>query len=173
MNRLETAIERVILYSRYVLVVFYIGLGVALAVYAAKFAVKLSDMVLRFAELSDTDMLLKVLGLIDASLVAGLIVMVMLSSYENFVSRFDDTGEREVISWLGHLDPGSLKIKVAMAIVAISSIHLLQVFMTPSRFSESDITWMVIIHALFVVSALFLAVIDRIAVIFRGKDGGH
>src|SRR5512143_2291882 len=148
MNRLEIAIERIILYSRFALVVFYIGLGVALVAYAAKFVLKLGDLLLKFPEMSDTDMLLRVLTLIDATLVAGLIVMVTLSSYENFVSRFDDVAERDTISWLGRLDPGSLKIKVAMAIVAISSIHLLQVFMNPARFTDGDITWMVVIHAI-------------------------
>ena len=100
------------------------------------------------------------LSLIDAALVASLVVMVIISGYENFVSRFDKAeGE---LAWLGKIDAGSLKIKVASTIVAISSIHLLQVFLNAAQYSEPKLMWLTIMHMAFVVSALFLAYIDKI-----------
>jgi len=98
------------------------------------------------------------LGLIDAALVASLVVMVIISGYENFVSRFDQ-GE---VHWLGKIDAGSLKVKVASTIVAISSIHLLQVFLNAAQYSSIQIMWLTIMHMAFVVSAIFLAFIDKV-----------
>ncbi|TWH36529.1 uncharacterized protein (TIGR00645 family) [Aminobacter sp. J15] len=105
------------------------------------------------------------LGLIDAALVASLIVMVMISSYENFVSRFDVV-DNDSISWLGKLDSGSLKIKVASSIVAISSIHLLQIFLNGQNYEETQLYWATVIHIAFVVSAVMLGVLEKIS---KGK----
>src|SRR5436190_8314316 len=128
MKPLELAIERLILASRWILVIFYIGRGLALAVYAVSFIKQFVEITLHALTLDEAGMILAMLGLIDAALVASLIVMVMISSYENFVGSFEDTSGTQ-LSWLGKLDSGSLKIKVASSIVAISSIHLLQVFL--------------------------------------------
>jgi uncharacterized protein (TIGR00645 family) len=147
MDALQKLIERTILASRYVLVVFYVGLAAALIVFAGQFV-------------------------IDKALVAGLVVMVMLSSYDNFVAKLDGGTETQKIAWIGRLDPGSLKIKVASAIVAISSIHLLQIFMNAASFTNDDIYWKVVIHVVFIFSALFLGVLDRMTVIWRDKEGG-
>jgi uncharacterized protein (TIGR00645 family) len=106
-------------------------------------------------------MLLAMLALIDGALVASLIVMVMISGYENFVSSFDENNGQERLSWIGKLDAGSLKIKVASAIVAISSIHLLQAFMNIGNFTSEQLLWLTIIHMVFVASALLLGVLDR------------
>jgi uncharacterized protein (TIGR00645 family) len=101
------------------------------------------------------------LGLIDACLVASLMVMVMLTGYENYVSRLD-RAEGE-LTWLGKIDTGSLKVKIASAIVAISSIHLLQVFLNAEHYDNQKIMWATLIHLAFVLSAFSLAVVDRIA----------
>ncbi|MCB1380836.1 MAG: TIGR00645 family protein [Alphaproteobacteria bacterium] len=160
MKRLEHFIESIILASRWLLVVFYLGLALALALYAIAFGKKLFEFSTKVFILEETDTILKMLGLIDAALVASLLVMVIISGYENFVSRFDNVeGE---LSWLGKIDAGSLKIKVASTIVAISSIHLLQVFLNASQFTDSKLMWLTIMHMAFVVSALFLAYIDRV-----------
>ncbi len=159
-KRLETFIESVILASRWLLVIFYLGLAVALAVYAVTFGVKLFDFISRVFVIDEADSILKMLGLIDAALVASLVVMVIISGYENFVSRFDDENQ---VHWLGEIDAGSLKIKVASTIVAISSIHLLQIFLNTERYSSETLMWYTIIHLAFVFSALFLAFIDRIS----------
>jgi uncharacterized protein (TIGR00645 family) len=161
MKKLEHAIEAIILASRWLLVVFYVGLAAALVLYAISFAGKLFDFVTKLFTLEETDTILKMLALIDAALVASLVVMVIISGYENFVSRFDNADGGE-ISWLGKVDAGSLKIKVASTIVAISSIHLLQVFLNVQQFTDSQLMWLTIMHMAFVVSALLLAYIDRL-----------
>ena len=172
MKQLEILIERVILASRWLLVVFYLGLGVALAIYALTFGKKLVEFAVSAFVLNDTDTILKMLGLIDAALVASLVVMVIISGYENFVSRFDDhEGE---VHWLGTIDVGSLKIKVASTIVAISSIHLLQIFLNHATYTPTQLMWLTLMHLAFVVSALMLAYIDRIMAFAKGskeKDG--
>jgi uncharacterized protein (TIGR00645 family) len=159
MKRLELAIESIILASRWLLVAFYLGLGLALAVYAVAFGKKLYEFTATVFVLDDTDTILKILGLIDAALIASLVVMVIISGYENFVSRFEGEAEAEV-HWLGKIDAGSLKIKVASTIVAISSIHLLQVFLNANQFTNDKLMWFTIIHLAFVFSALILAWID-------------
>lgn len=160
MKAFETAVERIILGSRWILVVFLLGLSVALAVYGLSFGVKLWKVIGNVFVYDEAEMILAMLGLIDAALVASLLVMVMIASYENFVGRFDDHDAE--IHWLGKLDSGSLKIKVASSIVAISSIHLLQVFLNASQYTEPQIMWQVIMHLTFVVSALMLGVLDKI-----------
>lgn len=159
MRSIETIIEKAILASRWILVVFYLGLAASLAVYAVSFVFKIFKIAKAALTYSDAEMILAMLGLIDAALVGSLLVMVMISGYENFVSRFDE-GSAE-LSWLGKLDSGSLKIKVASAIVAISSIHLLQVFLNVQQYDNSKILWSTVLHMAFVVSALFLGILDR------------
>jgi uncharacterized protein (TIGR00645 family) len=161
MKKIEHTVEAVILASRWLLVVFYLGLAFALLLYALSFMKKLFDFVEKLFVLGETDTILKMLALIDAALVASLVVMVIISGFENFVSRFDNADGNE-ISWLGKVDAGSLKIKVASTIVAISSIHLLQVFLNVQQFTDSQLMWLTLMHMAFVVSALLLAYIDRL-----------
>jgi uncharacterized protein (TIGR00645 family) len=167
MVRIQTAIERIILYSRYILIVFYMGLAVALGAYAISFVFE----VVHVAELAlkplqgkgeTYNMVMPILELIDGALVSGLIVMVMLSSYENFVGRFGDEALDDSPEWLRRLDPGSLKVKVATALLTISAVKLLQVFMDREKYSDSDIYWKIVIHGMFIASALALAFLDRI-----------
>lgn len=164
MKRLEVFVESIILASRWLLVAFYIGLGLALALYAISFGYKLWDFATHLFGLDETEVILKILGLIDAALIASLVVMVIISGYENFVSRFDNEGD---VHWLGQIDAGSLKIKVASTIVAISSIHLLQIFLNVPRYANEQIFWYTMLHLTFIFSALFLALIDKIS-----KKGG-
>ncbi|MDZ4866459.1 MAG: YqhA family protein [Alphaproteobacteria bacterium] len=167
MGQIQTVVERIILYSRYILVVFYVGLAVALGIYAITFIFE----VIHVAELAFSpphsedgtfNMVMPILELIDGALVSGLIVMVMLSSYENFVGRFGDESLDDSPEWLRRLDPGSLKVKVATALLTISAVKLLQVFMDREKFTDSDIFWKVVIHVVFIASAVFLALLDRI-----------
>lgn len=147
--------------ARWLLVIFFGGLGLALLVYAISFIVKFINVASNVFTYDEAEMILAMLSLIDAALVASLLVMVMISSYENYVSRFDD--QKHDLSWLGKLDAGSLKIKVASSIVAISSIHLLQVFLNAPQYDNYKIMWFTILHLTFVVSALLLALVDRIS----------
>jgi len=166
MKRLELAVEAVILASRWLLVIFYLGLALALGVYAISFGVKLWEFIRGVLSFDEAEAILKMLGLIDAALVASLIVMVIISGYENFVSRFDDAD----VHWLGQIDTGSLKIKVASTIVAISSIHLLQVFLKVESYPETAVFWQVVIHMVFVVGAVLLGLQDWIG--RQGKEAG-
>ena len=167
MKRLEIFVESIILASRWLLVAFYVGLGLALALYAITFGVKLWDFASHLTDLGETETILKILGLIDAALIASLVVMVIISGYENFVSRFDNEDD---VHWLGQIDAGSLKIKVASTIVAISSIHLLQIFLNVDQYSGEKLMWYTIIHIAFVISALFLAFIDRVTAMTKALN---
>ena len=139
-----------------------LGLTLSLGLYAISFVKKLWEYFSNVMVLEETDAILKILSLIDASLVASLVVMVIISGYENFVSRFDNVEDNKELSWLGKIDAGSLKIKVASTIVAISSIHLLQIFLNANQYTNDKIMWLTIVHMTFVVSALLLAYIDRV-----------
>ena len=167
MKSLELLVERIILSSRWILVAFYLGLVAALAVYAVSFGYKFLKVAGNVFTYSEAEMILAMLGLIDAALVASLIVMVMISGYENFVSRFDEAEDQ--VSFLGKLDYGSLKIKVASSIVAISSIHLLQVFLNSSQFTDGKIMWLTLMHLAFVVSAVMLGFLE--VMMKKTKDG--
>ena len=169
MKKLEHLVESVILASRWLLVVFYLGLAIALGLYALSFLRKLYDFTTKVLVVDETDAILKMLALIDAALVASLVVMVIISGYENFVSRFDNADSE--VSFLGKIDAGSLKIKVASTIVAISSIHLLQIFLNIASYTDNQVMWLTIMHMAFVVSALFLAYIDRVMSLTK-KDKG-
>ena len=169
MKKLEHLVESIILSSRWLLVVFYLGLAIALGLYAVSFLRKLYDFTLKVMVVDETDAILKMLALIDAALVASLVVMVIISGYENFVSRFDNADSE--VSFLGKIDAGSLKIKVASTIVAISSIHLLQIFLNIASYTDNQVMWLTIMHMAFVLSALFRAYIDRVMSMTK-KDKG-
>ena len=160
MRSLEKLIESLILACRWLLVVFYLGLAGALAIYAFAFVLKLGSFAQKVMLQGETDLLLSMLALIDAALVASLIVMVIISGYENFVSRFEENDAQ--LSWLGKIDVGSLKITVASTIIAISSIHLLQIFLNLPQYSNDQLMWFIIMHMAFVFSAVFLGLIDKI-----------
>ena len=158
---MERVIESLLYASRWVLAPIYLGLSLALVMLGVKFFVEIAHTLPRVIEMKETDLVLLILSLVDMALVGGLLVMVMFSGYENFVSRIDVSEESEKLSWLGKLDAGSLKQKVAAAIVAISSIHLLKAFMDAQHIPNDKLMWFVIIHMTFVLSALGMAVVDR------------
>ncbi len=168
-TRVESLVERAMVSSRWILVVFYGGLAVALLAYAVHFVIKLAKTMMTAVTATANDMLLAMLSLVDATLVASLTVMVMLSGYENFVSRLrmDERGEH--LAWLGKLDTGSIKIKMATAIVAISAIHMLQVFLNFEKFEAEKIWQVMAMHLVFVISALLLGVLDRITTGTKGQ----
>jgi uncharacterized protein (TIGR00645 family) len=159
---MQSLLDRIILATRYVLVVFYLGLGIALIAYAVRFGQK----VWKFANealssSNDSQLLLGMLYLVDSALVASLVAMVAISSYDSLVSRLQDAKGNSKIDWVSNLDPGNLKLKVGIAIIAISSIHLLQKFMDIASLSDRDLAWGVGIHMTFVAGALVLGVLDR------------
>ncbi|MEY4357484.1 MAG: hypothetical protein RL469_810, partial [Pseudomonadota bacterium] len=138
----ERLIERLLYASRWLLAPLYLGLSLALAALCIKFFQEAFHVFEVILELPEDKLVLTVLSLIDLALVSSLIVMVMLSGYENFVSRIEvATEESEKLGWLGKLDAGTLKLKVAASIVAISSIHLLKVFMDAATVPNDKIMW--------------------------------
>jgi len=160
---IERTIERLLFASRWILAPVYLGLSLALMVLGVKFFQEVWHIVSTVFVISEPDLVLTLLAMIDLVLVGSLIVMVMFSGYENFVSRIDTGDESEKLGWLGKLDAGTLKLKVAASIVAISSIHLLQKFMDVEKIDNDKLLWYVIIHMTFVVSALLMGWLDRIA----------
>ena len=158
---MERLIEKMLYASRWLLAPIYMGLSLALAAIAVLFFKEALHIFPHIWEISEAELVLKVLGLIDLALVGGLLVMVMLSGYENFVSQIDLSEGEEKLSWLGKLDAGSLKQKVAASIVAISSIHLLKKFMDAAHIDNDKLMWYVIIHLTFVLSAVAMALVDR------------
>ena len=172
MKRVELLIERLLLACRWLLVVFYFGLAVALAAYGVNFVSKVYSLVSHVLSLNGEQMVVGMLALVDAALVAGLTVMVMIAGYENFVSRFDDdvTKGGKDLAWLGKLDTAGLKLKLAASIVAISSISLLEVFLNIGEYPEWEVRWSAIIFIIFVISAVLLGVAERLPVIWRGNS---
>ena len=159
---MEKFAESMLYASRWILAPIYMGLSLALVLLALKFFQELTHYFPLVFGASEADLVLVILSLIDMALVGGLLVMVMFSGYENFVSRIDIDRGAEKLSWLGKLDSGSLKQKVAASIVAISSIHLLRVFLNVEKIQDNDkIMWYVLIHLTFVISAIGMAWGDR------------
>ncbi|BBF22816.1 UPF0114 protein [Sutterella megalosphaeroides] len=146
--------------ARWLLAPIYIGLSAALLALAIKFFQEVFHILPHVLELAEADLILGILSLIDMGLVGGLIVTVMFSGYENFVSALNIGEHTEKLEWLGKMDAGSLKNKVAASIVAISSIHLLRVFMELQTIPDSKLLWYVVIHLTFVLSAVVMAKID-------------
>jgi len=163
MKALELILEKTMYASRWLLAPIYVGLSLAVLAIGIKFFQEVIHIFEHVFTMPESDLILTVLTLIDMSLVGSLIVMVMFSSYESFVSKIDLDGDTDKLDWLGKLDANTLKLKVAASIVAISSIHLLRIFMKAETIDNDKLMWYTIIHMAFVVSALLLAVLDKIA----------
>ena len=159
---MERTFENLLYASRWLLAPIYFGLSLALLAIGIKFFQEVLHILPVVLQTTEADLVLVVLSLVDIALVGGLLVMVMLSGYENFVSRIDLKEGGEKLDWLGKLDSGSLKQKVAASIVAISSIHLLKAFMNLAHIDNDKLMWYVIIHMTFVVSAMGMAWGDRL-----------
>jgi uncharacterized protein (TIGR00645 family) len=164
---MERIFERLLFAMRWLLAPLYFGLGLLLVMFAVQFFRELFHLFESATTILEVDLILLALTLIDLTLVASLIVMVMLSGYENFVSKLDLEGAEKSLAWLGKLDAGSLKIKVAASIVAISSIHLLKAFMNFGSVPNDKLILLIVTHLTFVTSALLLAVMDRIIPVHR------
>ena len=158
---MERFIENAMYASRWLLAPIYFGLSLALLALALKFFQEVFHILPNVFSMAEADLILVLLSLIDMALVGGLLVMVMISGYENFVSQLDIEEGKEKLSWLGKMDSGSLKMKVAASIVAISSIHLLKVFMDAKNIEPVYLKWYVIIHMTFVLSAFAMGYLDK------------
>ena len=187
-----------IFFSRWLQAPLYIGLILAQVIYVVVFIVELShlgtevwDALLNPGShgvvLDEADIMLAVLGLIDVVMIANLLIMVIIGGYETFVSKIRIDGHPDQPEWLSHVNANVLKVKLAMAIVGISSIHLLKTFIevgdlaargsiadagtesiTGETYTWDGVLWQVIIHMVFILSAIALAWIDRMS-----QSGGH
>ncbi|MCF7987074.1 MAG: TIGR00645 family protein [Methylovulum sp.] len=159
---IEHSMERLIYASRWILAPIYLGMSLILMALFVKFFQELYEFIPHLFEIGETDFILTLLTLIDLTLVGSLIVLIMFSGYENFVSRLDIGETTEKLEWLGTHDYGSMKIKVASSIVAISSIHLLKIFMNINATENDKLLWYVVIHLTLVISALLMGYLDKI-----------
>ena len=165
-SSLETTFEKSLFASRWLMAPMYLGLAVALAMLTVIFVKELVYYLPQVLELSAEKMILVVLTLIDLTLAANLLLIVMFSGYESFVSKFDFDAGADKPGWMGKVDFGGLKMKLIASIVAISGIHLLKRFMeisdldTATTFGETEMYWLVTIHLTFVVSGVLMALMD-------------
>jgi uncharacterized protein (TIGR00645 family) len=150
--------------SRWLQLPLYLGLIVAQVVYVYQFWTELVHLVslTSHRNISETEIMLIVLGLIDVVMIANLLIMVIVGGYETFVSRLQLEGHPDQPEWLSHVNASVLKVKLATAIIGISSIHLLKTFINAEHLSEKVIMWQVLIHLTFVLSALAIAATDRL-----------
>lgn len=160
---MERLIERGLFASRWMMAPMYLGLAVALVILVWIFLMELGRFVLIVPVMTVNDAILGVLALIDLSLAANLLLIVIFSGYENFVSRMDLMDHKDRPEWQGDVDFSALKLKLVASIVAISGIHLLKVFMDVGKYPADQIRWMVVIHLVFVISGVLLAAMDWIA----------
>jgi len=170
---IERAIERLLIGSRWLLAPFYIALTIGLLELLVKTGEKVYDLVKGFIGLSESGMILGVLSLIDLTLTASLVVIVIFSGYVNFVSRIDASAHRDWPQWMGNIDFSELKLKVMASIVAISAIKLLEAYMDINQESDRDLWFLAGMHLTFVVSALLLALADRVGQRAQDNDAGH
>src|ERR1700709_122880 len=156
--------------SRWLQLPLYIGLIVAQGVYVVLFLEEVGDLFAPGFDFSEQQIMLAVLGLIDVVMISNLLVMVIVGGYETFVSRLNLRGHPDEPEWLSHVNASVLKIKLAMAIIGISSIHLLRTFIEAgglasgkSGYTETGVMWQTIIHTVFILSAIGIAYVDRLS----------
>jgi uncharacterized protein (TIGR00645 family) len=160
---IEHALETIIFQSRWIMAPFYLGLVATLVILLVKFVQEFLHVIPHLFEMSENQLIVTILSLIDLSLAGNLLLMVIFAGYENFVSKIDTGDHEDRPEWMGSVDFSGLKLKLIASMVAISGIHLLRVFMEVERTSKEDIFWLLVIHGTFVVSGLLLALMDRIA----------
>ncbi|MBA3582425.1 MAG: TIGR00645 family protein [Gammaproteobacteria bacterium] len=167
--------------SRWMQLPLYLGLIVAQGVYVILFIKELVHLIEGATSLSEQLIMLAVLGLIDVVMISNLLVMVIVGGYETFVSRLNLQGHPDQPEWLSHVNASVLKVKLAMAIIGISSIHLLKTFIAigtlgtaNSQYTESGVMWQTIIHMIFILSAIGIAWTDNLMSQNAGKSKtGH
>jgi uncharacterized protein (TIGR00645 family) len=168
-NHVEATFESIVFASRWIQAPLYGGLIVAELLYAYKFLLELWEMVFHINKMDETVFMLGVLGLIDVTMVANLLTMVIIGGYATFVSKLDLEQHPDRPDWLTHVDPGTIKIKLAASLIGISSIHLLKGFVDVANENPEHLKWKIFIHMTFLASAILLAWTDKI----MQKDKKH
>ena len=156
--------------SRWLQLPLYLGLIVAQGVYVFLFLTELWHLVSEASHFDEQQIMLVVLGLIDVVMISNLLIMVIVGGYETFVSRLRLEGHPDQPEWLSHVNAGILKVKLAMAIIGISSIHLLRTFIEAGNlgsasagYTETGVMWQTIIHVTFILSAIGIAYVDKLS----------
>jgi len=158
----EKRFEALLFQSRWLLAPFYLGLVAGILLVLVKFGEELVHLVMTLPSAGSSDVIVGILALIDLSLVASLLVIIIFSGYENFVSRMDTGDNEDRPEWMSHVDFSDLKLKVIGSIVAISAIELLKAFVKVGDLSQEELAWKVGIHLTFVVSGVLFALMDRL-----------
>ena len=161
---IERLIERMLVASRWILAPFFAVLGLSLLALLIKTVQQWIDFISHFVSATESQVILETLSMVELTLTGSLIVIVIFSGYENFVAKITLAGQRTWPDWMSRIDFTGLKLKLMSSIVAISGIQVLRNFMDMSEISDRDLTWSVVIHLAFVVSALLLALMDRLSI---------
>ncbi len=161
-SKFETAFEKIIFASRWLQAPLYAGLIVGGILYAYKYIVELIHLCITINEITETALMLGILTLVDITMVANLLIMVIIGGYSTFVSRIDIDKHEDKPEWLQKIDAGTLKVKLAGALVGISGIHLLITFINIKSYETEHVMWQVIIHIVFLLSSVMLAWSERI-----------
>lgn len=158
---IEKTLEKFLFASRWLLAPFYVMLVVALLGLLIKAGQETIHFIGHAVTASESDIILGVLALVDLTLTASLVIIVIFSGYENFVSKIDAEEHKDWPEWMGKIDFTGLKLKLVSSIVAISAIQVLKAFMNVKNVSDREMMWLVGIHMIFVVSGLFMALTDK------------
>ncbi len=161
MNRIVKPMEAFIFWSRWLQAPLYLGLIAAQGVYVYQFMHELMLLVTKVGSLNEAQVMLIVLGLIDVVMIANLLIMVIIGGYETFVSKLDLEGNPDQPEWLSHVNAGVLKVKLAVALISISSIHLLRTFINADQVTDRVVIAQIAIHVSFLVSAIAIAWTDK------------
>ncbi|ASK27914.1 TIGR00645 family protein [Neisseria chenwenguii] len=158
----QNIFSRLIFASRWLQLPIYLGLIAVQAIYSYKFLKSLWNLIVNLGAMDENAIMLAVLSLIDVVMIANLLVMVLIGGYETFVSKLRVDDHPDQPEWLSHVNASVLKVKLSMAIISISSIHLLQTFINADQVAEHTIFWQLMLHLGFLVSALAMAWTDKI-----------
>jgi len=167
MKRVETFFEGMLFASRWLMAPVYFGLVIAMLILLFKFAKELLELALSLSEATSGNIITGVLTLVDVALIMNLLIIIIFSGYENFVSKMDLGNHEDRPEWMGHIGFSDLKIKVIGSIVAISGIELLKAFMNIDDYTDKQLAWLIGLHLTFVLSGVMYAVMDRL-----GHSGG-
>ena len=171
-NFIEQLIETIIFRSRWVLAPMYLGLVGGLVILMVKFAQEFMHIVVHIFSAAEQEVVLSLLALVDMTLVANLLIMVIFSGYENFVSKINTANSEDRPDWMGKVDFSGLKLKLIGSLVAISVIELLKDFMNAANgVNETEVKWRIAIHLTFVVSGLAFAIMDWVADLNKKPKG--
>jgi uncharacterized protein (TIGR00645 family) len=162
MRNIELVIEAIIFQARWILAPFYIGLALCLLLLLYHFGVQIYEFVIKIPHATETDVILGLLSLIDVVFTGNLVLIVVMSGYENFVSRIEAT-DHDRPDWMTKVDFGGLKHKLMTSIVAISAIQLLRAFMNIEQYDNTKLAWLSGIHVVFLISMLVVALADRLS----------